>query len=210
MAPILEISKRHGLIVIEDAAQAHGAEYRSRRAGSFGVMGCFSFYPGKNLGAMAKVVQLLQMTPRWHTKFVSCVIGVRREIDNHVLAGFNYRMDGIQGAVLRTKMDYIEQWTEARRRHAQSYSAHLAGIGIGLPAPDGEDRHVWHDYSVCTLYRDEIIAALKAAGVGTGIHYPVPVHLQPAYSNLGYKQGDFPVSERLAAKFMSLPMYAEN
>ncbi len=209
MAPILEISKRHGLIVIEDAAQAHGAEYRSRRAGSFGVMGCFSFYPGKNLGAYGEGGAVVTNDAKMAHK-----IRVMRDWGqegkyNHVLAGFNYRMDGIQGAVLRTKMDYIEQWTEARRRHARSYSAQLAGIGIGLPAPDGEDRHVWHVYSVCTPHRDEMIAALKAAGIGTGIHYPVPVHLQPAYNNLGYKRGDLPVSERLASEFMSLPMYAE-
>ncbi|MEA2975596.1 MAG: hypothetical protein QOF19_1116 [Alphaproteobacteria bacterium] len=209
MDPILEIAKRHGLVVIEDAAQAHGAEYRSRRAGSMGAIGCFSFYPGKNLGAYGEGGAVVTNDAVMAHKFRVLRDWGQEGKYNHVMAGFNYRMDGIQGAVLKIKMDYIEGWTEARRAHARSYCTQLTDLDIDLPAPEGEDRHVWHVYSIRTAYRDELMAALRAAGIGTGIHYPVPVHHQPAYSGLGFSRGELPVTERLAAEFLSLPMYAE-
>ena len=209
MGPITAIAEKHGLVVIEDAAQAHGAEYKGRRAGSFGRLGCFSFYPGKNLGAYgeggAVVTDDAGLADR---------IRVLRDWGqegkyNHVHKGFNARMDGIQGAILRVKLKRIEDWTEARRAHAAQYQAHLSGSGLGLPNPPEDSRHVYHVYAVCTEDRDGLQKKLAEQNVQSGIHYPIPVHLQPAYRELGGKQGDFPISERLADQFLSLPMYAE-
>jgi dTDP-4-amino-4,6-dideoxygalactose transaminase len=209
MDPILEIAARHGLVVIEDAAQSHGAEYKGRRAGSMGVIGCFSFYPGKNLGAFGEGGAAVTNDPALaHHMRVLRDWGQEGKY-NHVVPGYNYRMDGVQGAVLNVKMGHIETWTEARRAHAARYNERLAGLGLGLPASEGNDRHVWHVFAVRAVDRDGIATRLKEAGIGTGIHYPIPVHLQKAYADLGYKPGDFPVSERLGAEFLSLPMYPE-
>ncbi len=209
MDPILEIARRHGLVVIEDAAQAHGAEYKGRRAGSMGDLGCFSFYPGKNLGAygeggavttsnseMARIVRMLR---DW---------GAERKY-YHDLKGFNYRMEGVQGAVLGVKMKYIEEWTEARRTHAAYYNTLLADTGIPLPAAFPERRHVYHVYAIRTNERELLQPFLQERGVSTGIHYPVPVHLQKAFAELGYKAGDFPHSEQAANEVLSLPMFPE-
>jgi dTDP-4-amino-4,6-dideoxygalactose transaminase len=209
MDAIMAIARRHKLVVIEDAAQAHGAEYKGRRAGSIGDLGCFSFYPGKNLGAYgeggavvsnrADLAQRVSLLRDWgqEAKY------------NHVEHGYNYRMDGIQGAVLNVKMNYIEAWTEARRSVAARYEDLLARHRLKRPAPPPHSRHVYHVYAICLEQRDDMQRALQAAGIGTGIHYPVPVHLQKAYAGLGYRAGDFPVTEILANQFVSLPIYAE-
>ena len=209
MDPILDIARRRGLLVIEDAAQAHGAEYKGRRAGSMGDVGCFSFYPGKNLGAygeggavttnnpeLARTVRLLR---DWgaETKY------------NHILKGYNFRLEEIQAAVLRVKLRHIEAWTEARRAHARRYSALLAGTPVVTPREMDYARHVYHVYAIRSSDRGSLQRSLNAAGVQTGIHYPVPVHLLPAHADLGYTPGDFPHSERAAAEVLSLPMYAE-
>ena len=209
MDPIMEIARRHGLVVIEDAAQAHGAEYKGRRAGSIGDLGCFSFYPGKNLGAYgeggAVVTNETELARR-----ISLLRDWGQESKyNHVLPGYNYRMDGIQGAVLNVKMNYIEAWTEARRSVASYYDRLLEKYPCRRPAPPSHSRHVFHVYAVGLAQRDDADKALRAAGIGTGIHYPVPVHLQTAYANLGYAGGSFPVTEALAHEFLSLPIYAE-
>ena len=209
MDPIVAIARRHGLIVMEDAAQAHGAEYRGRRCGSIGDLGCFSFYPGKNLGAygeggivttnqpeFAKVIRMLR---DW---------GAERKYE-HVLKGFNYRMEGIQGAILRVKLRCLEAWTEARRAHAAAYTAMLRKSQLQLPSERAGSRHVHHVYAVLTEQRAELMESLNSSGVQTGIHYPFPVHLLPAYSDLGYKAGDFPVTEHIAKHEVSLPMYPE-
>lgn len=209
MDAILAIAKRHNLLVIEDAAQAHGAEYRGRRCGSIGAMGCFSFYPGKNLGAYgeggmvttndADFARKIRMLRDWgaETKY------------QHVMKGFNYRMEGVQGAVLRVKLRYLESWTEARRAHADGYSERLRECGLQLPLETPGSRHVYHVYSVLTPQRVEFAHALAARGIHTGIHYPIPVHLLPAYSDLNYRPGDFPNAERLALEEVSLPMFPE-
>lgn len=209
MDAIMAVARRHRLIVIEDAAQAHGAEYKGRRAGSIGDAGCFSFYPGKNLGAYgeggavvcndAEIAQRISLLRDWGqaSKY------------NHVVAGYNYRMDGIQGAILNVKMKYIEEWTEARRAVAFQYDRLLDGHPDRRPAPPTYSRHVYHVYAIEVAERDQAQAKLQAAGISTGIHYPVPVHLQKAYAGLGYKAGDLPVTEFLAGKFLSLPIYAE-
>lgn len=209
MAPILEIARRRGLRVIEDAAQAHGAEYRGQRVGAIGDIGCFSFYPGKNLGAIgeggmvvtndADDARTVRMLRDW---------GAERKY-HHVMKGFNYRLEGIQGAVLRVKLRRLEQWTEARRAVAARYDARLQGAGVGTPCAMDYARHVYHIYAVRTPQRDALQQGLQARGIATGIHYPVPVHLQPAYADLGHEVGDFPHSERAAREVLSLPMYAE-
>jgi dTDP-4-amino-4,6-dideoxygalactose transaminase len=209
MDPIMEIARRHNLVVIEDAAQAHGAEYKGRRAGSIGDLGCFSFYPGKNLGAYGEGGAVVSNNPEL-AKRVSLLRDWGQESKyNHVMHGYNYRMDGIQGAVLNVKMNYIEPWTEARRSAAAHYDRLLEKQRCVRPMPPAHSRHVYHVYAVRLERRDEGQKVLQAAGVGTGIHYPVPVHLQKAYADLGYGVGDFPVTELLASQFLSVPIYAE-
>ena len=209
MDPILEIARRHGLKVIEDAAQAHGAEYKERRCGSMGDLACFSFYPGKNLGAYGEGGAVV-------TNDDNCDRTIRMLRDwgqekkyHHVLKGFNYRMEGFQGAILRVKLRHLEAWTEARRTHARWYNQALATAGIGLPPDGGGNRHVFHVYAIRLAQRDEFQKALQAKGIQTAIHYPIPVHLQAAFVELGYVRGEFPESERLSDEVLSLPMYPE-
>lgn len=209
MDPIIEIARRHGLIVIEDACQAHGAEYKGRRVGSIGDMGCFSFYPGKNLGAYGeggmvvtndqKHDQTIRMLRDWGAQSKYC----------HILKGYNYRMEGMQGAILRVKLRHLDEWTEARRSHAERYNELLTGSGVEIPCEMPFNRHVYHIYAVRVPDRDAFQKTLAAYGVQTGIHYPIPVHLQPAYADLGYKAGDFPHTEAAAEEVLSLPMFAE-
>jgi dTDP-4-amino-4,6-dideoxygalactose transaminase len=209
MDPIMDVARRHNVVVIEDAAQAHGAEYKGRRAGSIGDIGCFSFYPGKNLGAYGEGGAVVTNNPEL-AKRVSLLRDWGQESKyNHVVEGYNYRMDGIQGAVLNVKMNYIEAWTQARRSIAAYYDQLLEKHRCGRPVPPAHSRHVYHVYAIKLEQRDEAHQALQAAGVGTGIHYPVPVHLQKAYAGLGYGAGAFPVTELLANQFLSVPIYAE-
>ncbi|MBW4476388.1 MAG: DegT/DnrJ/EryC1/StrS family aminotransferase [Tolypothrix brevis GSE-NOS-MK-07-07A] len=209
MEPIMEIARRHGLTVIEDAAQAHGAEYKGQRVGSIGDIGCFSFYPGKNLGAYGEGGMAVTNNPEYaHTMRMLRDWGQERRY-HHVLKGYNYRMDGIQGAILRVKLRYIEGWTEARRTHAAQYDQLLANSDVSIPAVMPYSRHVYHVYAVRTSQRECLQQKLNEQGIQTGIHYPIPVHLQAAYSDLGYQYGDFPHSESAAREELSLPMYAE-
>ena len=209
MDPIIGIARRHGLVVIEDAAQSHGAEYKGRRAGSIGDAGCFSFYPGKNLGAYGEGGAAVCNDPTLARRMMLLRDWGQESKYNHVVAGYNYRMDGIQGAVLNVKMNYIEKWTEARRAVAIHYECLLASGGYPRPAPPSHCRHVYHVYAIRVTQRDEVQKALQKAGIGTSIHYPVPVHLQKAYAGLGYGRGELPVTETLADRFLSLPIYAE-
>jgi dTDP-4-amino-4,6-dideoxygalactose transaminase len=210
MDPILEFGRRHGLFVIEDACQAHGAEYKGRRAGSLGDAGCFSFYPGKNLGALGEAGAVVTHNAELQEK-----IKILRDHGQvrkyyHTMVGWNCRMDGIQGAVLRVKLRYLEGWNELRRAHAARYDRALAGIEeIVTPFPSANVRHVYHVYAIRVQERDEVMKLLGESGIGCGVHYPVPVHLQEAYRDLGYKRGAFPVSEKCAAEFVSLPMFPE-
>jgi len=209
MDSIRAIARRHGLLVIEDAAQAHGAEYASRRCGSMGDLGCFSFYPGKNLGAYGEGGMVTTNNPEFARKIrILRDWGAEKKYEN-VLKGFNYRMEGVQGAILRVKLRYLEQWTESRRAHAMRYSRLLAESGLQLPLETPGNRHVYHVYPVLTRQRQELADHLAARGVQTGIHYPTPIHLLPAYSDLQHRPGDFPVSERVASEELSLPMFPE-
>lgn len=209
MDPIMEIARRYGLVVIEDAAQAHGAEYRGRRAGSIGDLGCFSFYPGKNLGAFGEGGAVVTDRPEFARR-VSLLRDWGQETKyDHVIPGYNYRMDEIQSAILNVKLDYIERWTEARRALAERYNELLSELAFARPRPPSHSRHVCHVYSIRLQRRDEALTLLRDAGIGAGIHYPIPVHLQKAYAELGYQAGDLPVTEMLANDFLSLPIYPE-
>jgi dTDP-4-amino-4,6-dideoxygalactose transaminase len=210
--PILEIAQRYGLRVIEDCAQAHGAEYKGRRVGSLGRVACFSFYPTKNLGAygdggmvvtndgaLAQKARLLRQYG-WEKRYVSSV------------RGLNSRLDELQAAILRVKLKHLDEWNEARRARAGLYDELLAGSGVAIPTEMNYGRHVYHLYVVCCphrAYRDGLKSYLAERGVGTAIHYPVPIHLQDAYHDLGYRRGDFPVTEACADEILSLPMYPE-
>ena len=209
MDPLIEVARRHGLVVIEDAAQAHGAKYKGRPVGSIGDLACFSFYPGKNLGAYgeggavttgnAEFASTIRMLRDW---------GQDRKY-HHVLRGFNYRMEGFQGAILRVKLRHLEQWTEARRALAAKYNALLADCGVERPREMPWARHVYHVYTLRSRDRDGLRFALQQDGIQTGVHYPVPVHLQPAYADLGYGRGAFPHSEAAATQVLSVPLYPE-
>jgi len=207
MDPILAVARRHGLTVIEDACQAHGAEYRGRRAGSLADMACFSFYPGKNLGACGEGGMLVtQDAARARTVAMLRDWGQDRKY-HRALEGYNMRMEGLQGAILRVKLRHLEAWTEARRARAARYEAALAGIWTPPTMPYA--RHVFHLYAIRVADRETARTALAADGVQTGIHYPIPVHLLPAYADLGYKAGEFPEAERAAREVLSLPLYPE-
>jgi len=209
MTPILEIARRRRLVVVEDACQAHGAEDHGRRAGGMGEMGCFSFYPGKNLGAYGEggmvvtddtnLAHTLRMFRDWgaETKY------------HHVLKGYNYRLESLQAAVLRVKLRRLEAWTEARRQAARRYGELLEGGPIAAPVERRDARHVYHVYAIRAERRSQLQAGLAARGVQTGVHYPFPVHRLPAYADLGHGPGDFPHAEVAAAQELSLPMYPE-
>jgi dTDP-4-amino-4,6-dideoxygalactose transaminase len=206
---ILDISQASSLAVIEDAAQAHGAEFDGRRCGSMGQLTCFSFYPGKNLGAYGDAGAVTGNDPE--------LIGrVRRLRDHgrvskyeHGEVGFGERLDTLQAAVLRVKLDHLEAWTEARRAHASHYATLLAGSPVVLPCEAPGRRHVYHLYVVRAPRRDGLLAHLKARGVAAGIHYPIPLHRQPAYLSRGYAVVRLPETEQAAAEILSLPMYPE-
>ena len=209
MDAIMRIARQHGLVVIEDAAQSHGAEYKGRRAGSIGDMGCFSFYPGKNLGACGEGGAVVTSNPELAHKIrILRDWGCEKKYI-HELKGYNYRMEGMQGAVLRVKLRHLEAWTEARRAHAAQYQSLLADSGVTLPVALPHVRHVFHVYTIRTKNRAALRAELERAEIQTGIHYPLPVHLQPAHADLNYSRGAFPVAEQACEEVLALPIYPE-
>jgi len=211
MDAILKIAGKHGLKVISDAAQAHGAVYKGRPIGMVGDAVSFSFYPGKNLGAYGDAGAVVTANPEVAKKVAALRDHGRTQKYEHDLEGFNCRMDGLQAAVLSVKLKHLERWTEARRKNAALYGELLEGVkGIEKPAPDEQgSRSVHHLYVVRTQERDRLQKKLEESGIATGIHYPIPLHLQKAYSRLGLGEGRFPVSEALARRLLSLPMYPE-
>lgn len=209
MDPILSIARHYGLTVIEDAAQAHGAEYKARPVGGIGDFGCFSFYPGKNLGAYGEGGIVVTNTAEYATAMRMLRDWGQRRKYHHTLQGYNYRMDALQGAILRVKLPHLKSWNEARRQNAARYDELLAGDGIRTPHQMSYARHVYHIYAVRTSTREIVQQALQIQGIQTGIHYPIPVHLQEAHADLGYRCGSFPCSEQAAAEVLSLPMFAE-
>jgi dTDP-4-amino-4,6-dideoxygalactose transaminase len=210
MDPILALAKKHGLVVVEDGAQSQGATYNGRKAGSMGHAAATSFYPGKNLGAWGEAGAATT-----NDDSVAARMRMFREHGQakkyyHDVVGWNGRMDGIQGAVLRVKLKYLEQANEGRRRAAARYNELLKGVpGLILPVEASYARHIYHIYPIRVANRDDLMKKLADRGVSTGIHYPVPVHLQNAYAELGHKKGDFPVSEACGDEFVSLPMFPE-
>jgi dTDP-4-amino-4,6-dideoxygalactose transaminase len=213
MDPILAVARRHGLLVIEDACQAHGAEYKGRKAGSMGQAGCFSFYPGKNLGAYGEAGAVVTNNPELAQRIRILRDHGQAEKYKHTLIGWNDRMDGLQGAILSVKLGHLDRWNEARRQRASIYDELLAELAdsqrIVLPQEASYARHVYHIYAIRVPNRDKVLAALGSLGIGCAIHYPVPIHLQKAYEFLGYGPGNFPVAEECAQELLSLPMYAE-
>jgi len=210
MDAILAIAGAHGLPVVEDACQAHGAEYKSRKAGSMGVTGCFSFYPGKNLGAYGEAGAVVTNDDAIAAKIRMFRDHGQSKKYYHGVIGWNARMDGIQGAVLSVKLKYLAGWNEARREHAREYTRLLASIeGVSEPREADYAKHIYHIYAVRTGQRDRLMTALTEQGISCGIHYPVPVHLQEAYHCLGLARGSFPVAEKCAEEFLSLPMFPE-
>jgi len=207
MDPILEIARKHNLAVIEDAAQAQGALYKGRPAGSMGHAGAFSFYPGKNLGAWGEAGAITTNDPALRDQLNMFREHGQKKKYFHDVVGWNARMDGLQAAVLKVKLKYLDRANDGRRRAAARYRQLLDGIALPLEA--GYARHIYHVYALRVEQRDELLKQLGERGIGCGIHYPVPVHLQNAYANLGYKRGDFPVAEACADSFLSLPMYPE-
>jgi len=207
--PILEIARAHNLIVIEDAAQAHGAEYKGRRVGSVGDLGCFSFYPGKNLGAYGEGGMVVTNNSEYAGAIRMLRDWGQERKYLHSVKGYNYRMEAMQGAILRIKLRHLESWTQARRAHAARYNELLADAEIQTPIALDYNRHVYHIYALRTAERDALQRILHEAGIQTGIHYPIPVHLQEAYGDPRYRPGDLPHSERAANEVLSLPMYAE-
>ncbi len=209
MDPILSIARRHGLKVVEDAAQAHGAEYNGRKAGSVGDVGCFSFYPTKNLGAfgdgglvvtsdevLAERLKLLRQYG-WTERYVSSIKGT------------NSRLDELQAAILRVKLNKLDEWNAIRREHAALYDELLGGAAVVTPAEMGYGKHCYHIYAVRSQHREELRQFLRERGVGALVHYPVPVHLQEAYRDVGLGEGSLPVTEQVASEVLTLPVAPE-
>ena len=209
MDPIMDIANRHGLYVVEDACQSHGATYKGRMTGTFGIAAAYSFYPAKNLGAYGDGGMIVTSDPGLKDSIQLLRNYGQTAKYHHAVQGYNNRLDTLQAAVLRVKLRNLDDWNAARRRHADLYDRLLAGSGVETPPHMPEVEPVWHLYAVRTDLRDELRSFLQERGISTGIHYPIPIHLQLAYSQLGLKEGDFPVSERDALRMLSLPMYAE-
>ncbi len=210
MDPIMGVAKKYGLFVIEDACQAHGAEYKRRKAGSMGDLGCFSFYPGKNLGAYGEAGAIVTNNAEWANKMKIFRDQGQMKKYHHSMIGWNARMDGIQGAILSVKLKQLPKWNEMRRKHAQMYNILLKDTrSIVLPCEVEYAKHIYHIYAIRVQDRDSLIASLAKEEIYCGIHYPIPIHLQEAYQFLGLKEGSFPVAEQCAKEFVSLPMFPE-
>src|ERR1700704_6587606 len=209
MDPIRQLADKHGLIVIEDACQAHGTRYKGKRTGSLGHAAAFSFYPGKNLGAYGDGGIVVTNDPGIAKRLEMLRNYGQKEKYQHMFRGYNRRLDTLQAAILRVKLKYLGKWNAARRWNAVLYHIFLEGSGVALPGEAGGAESVWHLYVIRTEQRDMLRERLVGKGISASIHYPIPIHLQPAYKDLGYARGDFPVTEVQAQRILSLPMYAE-
>ena len=207
MDRIMAIAERHGLPVVEDAAQAHGAKYRGKRVGQFGQIACFSFYPSKNLGAYGEGGALITDDASIARRARSLRDHAQSQKYLHDEIGYNYRMDSFQGAVLSIKLKHLDEWNTARIDCARQYTELLKASSYTLPALMSDSECVWHCYVIETPERERVRSGLQAAGIETAVHYPVPVHLQKAYAHLGYQRGDFPVAEGVFNQIVSLPFF---
>lgn len=209
MDKLRKLANRAGVILIEDASQAHGAELNNARAGSYGDMACFSFYPGKNLGAIGEGGAVVTSNAQFAATIRELRDWGQRGKGNHVQRGFNYRMDAVQGAALDVKLRHLDRWTRLRNSLAARYTEKFSNTEIKTTPVAPNFKHAYHVYAIRTNDRDAIQASLQQQGVATGIHYRMPVHLQPAYCDLGHKEGSFPISEAVAPRLLSLPLYPE-
>lgn len=209
MDPILALARQHNLAVIEDACQAHGATYKSKRAGSMGHLAAFSFYPAKNLGACGDGGMIITNDPQHAETLRRLRNHGQSQKHQHVMLGYNRRLDTLQAAILRVKLRYLDAWNDARRAHARRYTEALAASGVILPGVAEYADPVWHLYVIRAARRDALRRHLAEHGISTGLHYPIPIYLQPAYRELGYLPGAFPITECCADEGLSLPMYAE-
>jgi len=207
LEPILAVARRHNLHVVEDACQAHGATYHGRRVGTFGAAGCFSFYPGKNLGCLGEGGAVVTDDPELARRMRMLRDHGSIKKYEHSIPGYNFRLEGLQGGFLSVKLPHLDSWNARRRAVAQRYRELLADASICLPAEMGWGEHIYHLYVIQADDREALRQALSAAGIETGLHYPVPLHLQAAYASLGYDKGAFPASEHLASHILSLPMH---
>ncbi len=208
MDAILEVASRHGLQVLEDACQAHGAEYKGKRVGTLGMAACYSFYPGKNLGAYGDAGMIVTNDQKLAEWCAMMADHGRTEKYSHSYVGYGKRMDTLQAAVLRVKLRHLEEWTRARREGSASYNRMLSGL-VETPYEPIWAKAVYHQYVIRVANRDQLFKQLREAGVGVGIHYPIPLHLQPAYASLNCRTGDFPETEKAANSVLSLPLYPE-
>jgi len=209
MDPIMEIAKKHRLIVVEDACQAHGALYKGEKVGSIGDVGCFSFYPAKNLGAYGDGGAIITNNPEIAEKVRMFRNYGQKEKYHHKFLTYNRRLDTLQAAILRVKLSKLDEWNEARHKNAQFYNKLLESSHVITPIEADFAKHVYHLYVVRTKDRDRLRAYLQSRGIATGIHYPIPIHLQEAYQSLGCDRGDFPVTEKYTKEILSLPMFPE-
>ena len=210
MNPIMEIAKKYGLFVIEDACQAHGAEYHGKKAGSIGDVGCFSFYPGKNMGAFGDAGALITNNDELAERSKALRNHGQSKKYYHEVIGWNGRMDGIQSAILSVKLKYLNEWNEARRKKANLYTQMLCKIeDVILPFESIEGKHVFHIYAIRVKNRDELIASLLKSDITTSIHYPIPIHFQKAYKKMINSRFRYPIAENYANEFISLPMFPE-
>jgi dTDP-4-amino-4,6-dideoxygalactose transaminase len=207
--PLRDIATRHGLWLIEDAAQAIGAEYEGERCGSIGDLACFSFYPSKNLGAYGDAGAVTGNDETLLARVRKLRDHGRISKYEHDELGFGQRIDAIQAAILGAKLPHLESWTEARRSHAHLYNELLSGANLETPFESENVRHVYHLYVIRTAHRDAMLQHLKDQGIDAGIHYPIPVHRQPVYLKLGYGDVSLPIAEKAAGEILSLPMYPE-
>jgi len=210
MNPIMKIAREYNLKVIEDACQAHGAEYKGKKAGSIGDAGCFSFYPSKNLGAFGDGGMVVSNGNEIAQKIKMLRDHGQIKKYEHLVEGYNSRLDEMQAAILRVKLKRLDEWNELRRKNASIYNDLLEDVDeVVMPLEAEYAKHVYHLYVIRTHRRDELQDWLKSKGIGTGLHYPIPLHLQRVYEYLGYKEGDFPVAEECAKQILSLPMFPE-
>jgi dTDP-4-amino-4,6-dideoxygalactose transaminase len=209
MSAIQEVAARYDLLVIEDACQAHGAHYKGKRAGTLGQAAAFSFYPAKNLGACGDGGILVTDDDALADRVRMLRNYGQREKYHHEIQGFNRRLDTIQAAILQIKLQHLDEWNARRAQHAMLYDKLLADSGVVTPVIAEDRDHVWHLYVVRVPDREALRDFLTERGIMTGIHYPIPIHLQPAYQDLGYERGSFPVTEAYASEIVSLPMYPE-
>lgn len=209
MDRIMEIANKHNLIVIEDACQAIGAEYKGKRAGSIGHVGCYSFFPTKNLGGYGDGGMIVTSDKELADKIKLLRVHGSKVKYHHEAIGYNSRLDEMQAAILRVKLKYIDKWNNSRYEHAHIYNELLKDLDIVLPTEREACKHVYHLYTIQSTRRDEIIECLKENEIASGIYYPIPVHLQEVYKHLGYKQGDIPNAEDACTKTFALPLYPE-